>query len=307
MSTSRKNKRKEMFQKLLTKGPAASTDNKAKKSYEDERFWTPSRDKTGNGGAVIRFLPSPNEDEEPFVQYWSHNFQGPTGQWYIENSLNSIGKNDPVSDYNSKLWNSGSDKNKDKARKQKRNLHFVSNIYVEKDPLNPENEGKVFLFRYGKQHMKKIEALMYPVADELDDEVPEAIIPFDPWDGASYKIKVITKGGFPNYEESTFLKPAPLFKGKDADDKIEEVISQGYELYEFINPDNYKSYEELQEKLNRVLGVNTAGESAVPSVADHAEEAFEKSMDSDDESPFIDNDDDGDDEDFDKILKGLVD
>lgn len=297
-----KAKRKQMFDKLLQKGSVAENTN-ARKSYDDERFWNPTRDKSGNGGAVIRFLPSPNEDEQPFAQYWTHSFKGPGG-WYIEKSLNSIGKNDPVSDYNSRLWNSGVDKNKDQARKQKRNLRYVANIYVEKDPLNPENEGKVFLFRFGKQHMDKIEKLMYPVADELDDEVAEPVVPFDPWDGASYKMKITTKAGYPNYEESVFLKPAPLFKGKDADEQIEEVISQGYELSEFTDPANYKSYEELQEKLNRVLGINTTSD-VVSQAAEAAEKSFENDIE--DESPPFDVDDDDDDVDFDAMLKDLTD
>lgn len=309
MAVTRKEKRKALFQKLVQKTQAGENSN-ARKSYEDDRFWQPVRDKSGNGGAVIRFLPSPNENEDPYVSYFDHAFQGPSGSWYIEKSLTSIGKNDPVSDYNSSLWNSGVDKNKDIARRQKRNLRFVSNIYVEKDPINPENEGKVFLFRFGKQHWDKIEKLMHPVVDELEDEVPEPIVPFDPWDGASYKLKITTrKGGYPNYEESSFLKPAPLFKGKDADEKIEEVISQGYELYEFIDPANYKTYDELQAKLNRVLGT-TEVKSPLKEASDNADDEFDvRTRDSDetlendnDESPFIDDEDD-DDIDFDEMLK----
>ena len=116
----------------------------------DDRIWKLDVDKSGNGYAVIRFLPAPEGEDLPFVKLYSHAFQGPGG-WFIENSLTTLGQKDPVSEHNSELWNSGSDANKEIARKQKRRLSYYSNIYVVSDPANPENEGKVFLYKYGKK------------------------------------------------------------------------------------------------------------------------------------------------------------
>ena len=213
----------------------------------DERFWKPEVDKAGNGYAVIRFLPEPEGEDVPFVRIWDHGFQGPGG-WFIENSLTTLGQKDPVSEYNSMLWNSGIESNKDKARKQKRRLSFISNIYVVKDPSNPENEGKVFLYKYGKKIFDKLNEAMNP---QFEDESP--INPFDLWEGSDFKLKIRNVEGFRNYDKSELDVPAPLF---DEDEQLEEVWKSQHSLVEFTNPTNFKTYEELQTKLNRVLGLD---------------------------------------------------
>ena len=227
----------------------------------DERFWKPEVDKAGNGYAVIRFLPESEGEDVPFVRIWDHGFQGPGG-WYIENSLTTLGQKDPVSEYNSMLWNSGIEANKDKARKQKRRLSFISNIYVIKDPSNPENEGKVFLYKYGKKIFDKLNEAMNP---QFEDESP--VNPFDLWEGADFKLKIRNVEGFRNYDKSELDVPAPLF---DEDEQLEQVWKSQNALLEFTNPTNFKTYEELQTKLNRVLGldgaqVNTTAESSFDS------------------------------------------
>ena len=128
-----------------------STSNK----YQDDRIWKPELDKTGNGYAVIRFLPATDKEDMPWVRVWSHAFQGPGG-WYIENSLTTLGRKDPVSEENTRLWNTGVDSDKDIARKRKRKLSYYSNIYVVSDPKHPENEGQVRLFKFGKKIFDKI-------------------------------------------------------------------------------------------------------------------------------------------------------
>ena len=218
----------------------------------DERFWKPEVDKAGNGYAVIRFLPEPEGEDVPFVRIRDHGFQGPGG-WFIENSLTTLGQKDPVSEYNSMLWNSGIESNKDKARKQKRRLSFISNIYVVKDPSNPENEGKVFLYKYGKKIFDKLNEAMNP---QFEDESP--INPFDLWEGSDFKLKIRNVEGFRNYDKSELDVPAPLF---DEDEQLEEVWKSQHSLVEFTNPTNFKTYEELQTKLNRVLGLDGAAPS----------------------------------------------
>jgi len=212
----------------------------------DDRFWKPDVDKAGNGYAVIRFLPAPGDEDVPFVRIWDHGFQGPGG-WYIEKSLTTLGQKDPVSEYNSELWNSGIDANKDLVRKQKRRLGFISNIYVVKDPSHPENEGKVFLYQYGKKIFDKLNAAMHP---EFQDEEP--INPFDLWTGANFKLKIRNVEGYRNYDSSAFDTAGPLF---DEDDKLEAIWKSESSLQEFIDPKNFKSYEELKTKLHRVLGL----------------------------------------------------
>ena len=215
-------------------------------SYEDNRFWKPEVDKAGNGFAVIRFLPAPEGDDYPWTRYWDHGFQGPGG-WYIEKSLTSIGLQDPVSELNSKLWNSGLESDKDIARKQKRRLHYVSNILVISDPAHPENEGKVFLFQYGKKIYDKMMDVMQP---QFQDEQP--VNPFDLWEGANFKLKIRNVEGYRNYDKSEFDKPSALFNGND--EELEAVYSKCYSLKEFTDPSKYKSYDELKAKLERVLG-----------------------------------------------------
>lgn len=232
---------------------AEATGGGEKKSYVDERVWKPTVDKAGNGYAVLRFLPATEGQELPWVRYWDHGFKGPTGQWYIENSLTSIGQNDPVGELNSKLWNSGIDADKEKARAQKRRLHYVANVLVVQDPSAPQNEGKVFLYKFGKKIFDKIMDSMQP---EFADETP--VNPFDFWEGADFKLKIRQVEGYRNYDKSEFSSPSALY---DADEsKLESVYNQLHDLGEFTDPKNYKSYDELKAKLMRVLGEEaTAG------------------------------------------------
>ena len=211
----------------------------------DERTWKLDVDKSGNGYAVIRFLPAPEGEDLPFVKLYSHAFQGPGG-WYIENSLTSLGQKDPVSEYNTQLWNNGTDAGKETARKQKRKLTYMSNIYVVKDPANPDNEGKVFLFKYGKKIFDKLTAAMQP---EFEDE--EAIDPFDFWQGANFKLKAKNVAGYRNYDSSEFAAVTPLL---DDDDALEGLWKKQYSLAEIVAADQFKSYEDLKKRLEYVLG-----------------------------------------------------
>jgi len=226
-----------------------------KKSYVDERLWKPTMDKSGNGYAVIRFLPAPDGEDLPWVKLWNHAFQGPTGQWYIENSLTTLGNNDPVSEYNSKLWNSGVESDKEIARKQKRKLQYYSNIYVVSDSANPQNEGKVFLYRYGKKIFDKIMEAMQPA---FEDETP--INPFDFWEGANFKLKLRKVDGYWNYDKSEFESVSAL---SDDDDGLEEIYGKQYSLAEFTAPSNFKSYDELKTRLDMVLSGTVAANSTV--------------------------------------------
>jgi len=230
---------------------AAEQENKPleKKSYIDERIWKPVMDKTGNGFAIIRFLPAPKGEELPWVKLWNHAFQGPTGQWYIENSLTTISQNDPVSELNTKFWNSGVESDKEIARKQKRKLQYYSNIYVVKDSANPQNEGKVFLYRFGKKIFDKIMETMQPA---FEDET--SINSFDFWEGANFKLKLRKVDGYWNYDKSEFETPSALF---DKDDELEKLWEKQYSLSEFTAPTNFKSYDELQTRLNTVLSGTT--------------------------------------------------
>jgi hypothetical protein len=225
-----------------------------KKSGADDRFWSATVDKAGNGYAVIRFLPAPPDEDFPFVRIFDHGFQGPGG-WYIENSLTTIGKNDPVSEYNSKLWNSGVEANKEIARKQKRRLHYVSNIYVVQDSGNPDNEGKVFLYKYGKKIFDKLNESMNP---QFADE--QAVNPFDLWAGANFKLKIRNVEGYRNYDKSEFDKAGPLFND---DAELEATWKKEHSLQSFLDASNFKSYDELQAKLMRALGENTAKKAVV--------------------------------------------
>ena len=211
----------------------------------DDRIWKLECDKGGNGYAVIRFLPAPDGEDLPFVKLYSHAFQGPGG-WYIENSLTTLGQKDPVSEYNTTLWNNGTDAGKETARKQKRKLTYISNIYVVKDPANPENEGKVFLYKYGKKIFDKLTAAMQP---EFEDE--EAIDPFDFWQGANFKLKAKNVAGYRNYDSSEFTATTPLL---DDDDALEGLWKKEYSLAEIVATDQFKSYDELKTRLSYVLG-----------------------------------------------------
>ena len=215
----------------------------------DERFWKPEMDKTGVGSAIIRFLPAPEGEELPWVKMYSHAFQG-NGGWYIENSLTTIGQKDPVSEHNRELWNSGSDKDKETVRKQKRKLSYYSNIYVIKDPAHPENEGKVFLFKFGKKIFDKILNAMQP---EFEDEEP--INPFDFWGGANFRLKIRKVEGYWNYDKSEFDSPSALL---DDDDALEALWKKEYSLSAVVASDQFKSYEDLEKRLKYVLGQKSA-------------------------------------------------
>ena len=216
-----------------------------KKSYVDERLWKPELDKSGTGSAVIRFLPAVDGEELPWVKVWKHAFQGPTGKWYIENSLTTLNQKDPVSEHNTSLWNTGLESDKETARKQKRKLEYYSNIYVVSDPKHPENNGKVFLFRYGKKIFDKIMAAMQP---EFEDETP--INPFDFWEGANFKLKIRKVDGYWNYDKSEFDSVSALL---DDDAKLDSTWKTQYPLADFHAPSNFKSYEELKKRLDDVL------------------------------------------------------
>ena len=214
----------------------------------DERYWRPELDKSGNGYSIIRFLPAPTDEDLPWARMWNHGFQGPGG-WYIENSLTTQGKKDPVSEYNSRLWNSGIEANKEVARKQKRRLNYTSNVYIVKDPANPENEGQIRLYRYGKKIFDKINDLMNP---EFEDETP--VNPFDLWEGANFKMKIRKIEGYSNYDKSEFDTPAALLED---DNKMEEIWNSEHSLKEIVSDDKFKTFDELKEKLDKVLGLGT--------------------------------------------------
>ena len=230
-------------------------------SGADDRLWKLEVDKAGNGYAVIRFLPAPDGEELPWAKVWSHAFQGPGG-WYIENSLTTLGGKDPVSEYNRLLWNSGNDADKDLARKQKRKLTYIANIYVVKDPTNPHNEGKTFLYKFGKKIFDKITAAMQP---EFEDE--EAIDPFDFWQGANFKLKAKNVAGYRNYDSSEFSAPSAIL---DDDDALETLWKKEYSLKEFTDASEFKSYADLEKRLNAVL--NQSRPAVAPEVANEEEE-----------------------------------
>ena len=211
----------------------------------DDRLWKPEVDKTGNGYAVIRFLPAPEGEDIPWAKIYSHAFQGPGG-WYIENSLTSVGKKDPVSEHNRELWNSGNESDKDVVRRQKRKLSYYANIYVVKDPTNPQNEGGVFLYKFGKKIFDKIMEAMQP---EFEDESP--INPFDFWQGANFKLKIVKKDGYWNYDKSEFDTVSPLLEDEDA---LEALWGKEYSLAAVNAADQFKSYEDLEKRLKYVLG-----------------------------------------------------
>ena len=216
----------------------------SKNKYQDDRIWKPELDKTGNGYAVIRFLPASTGEEMPWQRVWSHAFQD-KGGWYIENSLTTLNQKDPVSEENTRLWNTGVDSDKEIARKRKRKLSYYSNIYVVSDPKHPENEGKVFLFKFGKKIFDKITEAMQPA---FDDETP--INPFDFWKGANFKLKIRKVDGYWNYDKSEFEGVSQI---KESDEDIKNIWSKQYPLLPFVDPSNFKTYDELKEKLNRVI------------------------------------------------------
>ncbi len=243
-----------------------------KPTYGDDRIWKCERDKSGNGYAVIRFLPASNNEDVPWVQMWSHGFKGPGG-WYIENSLTTLGKDDPVSKANTALWNSGIDSDKDIARDRKRKLSYYSNILVLEDSANKENEGKVFLFRYGKKIFEKITGVMNP---EFKDETP--LNPFDFWEGANFKIKIRQVEGYVNYDKSEFADQSKLFDGDD--EKCEVIWNQQHSLQDILAPENFKSYQELEARFNTVVGSGSNFEESIES-EDAVEPAVKESSNDD--------------------------
>jgi len=232
-------------------GPGETkTDNR-----NDERFWQPTRDKAGNGYAVIRFLPGDAEAPTPWVRYWDHFFKGPTGQWYVEKSLTSIGQADPLSESNSKLWNEdGSEEAKRIVRERKRNLRYIANVLIISDPSAPENEGEVKLYRFGKKIFDKIMDSMQP---QFPDERP--VNPFDMWQGADFTVKIRKVEGYPNYDASAFKSPSAM-AGSDED--LEAIYNKQHDMTEWTEPKNFKSYDELKARLAVVLG-----ESSTPMTA----------------------------------------
>jgi hypothetical protein len=268
---------------------AESMSSGGNQNSDADEYWKCNVDKVGNGYAIIRFLPTPEQDGDdglPFVKYWDHGFQGPGG-WYIQTSLTSIGLNDPVSDYNGKLWATGNESDKELARKQKRRLHYVSNIYVVKDSSNPENEGKVFKFRYGKKIFEKITGAMNP---QFEDEV--AFDPFDLWTGANFKLKIRKVDGYQNYDLSEFDKPSPL---SQSDEELELIYNSQSSLKEILDPKNFKSYEELERLLNKALG-NAPTKQASPqenkmknieTKEKEIENAFTDTLDDDENADFF--------------------
>ena len=252
----------------LKKAVEASSTGGNNKSSADDRFWQPEVDAAGNGYAVIRFLDTPavdGEDGLPWVQIWSHGFQGPGG-WYIENSLTTLGKTDPVSEYNTVLWNSGIEANKEIARKQKRKLTYIANILVISDPKRPQNEGKVFLYKFGKKIFDKVKEKLEP---QFADETP--LNPFDFWKGANFKVKIRNVEGYRNYDKSEFDSPAALHNGDDA--QIEKVWKSAYSLKDFLKADNFKTYDELKAKLERVLGAGGSAAASAKKIDDDQEDA----------------------------------
>jgi hypothetical protein len=244
--------------RLLSQVEKVNSPQQSNNSNQDDRFWRPELDKSGNGYAVIRFLPEAEGNELPWIRVFNHGFQGPTGKWYIENSLTTLNQKDPVAEYNSILWNSGTEANKDIARKQKRRLSYIANVLVVSDPKHPENEGQVKLFKFGKKIFDKITDQMKP---QFEDETP--VNPFDPWTGTNFKLKIRKVEGFTNYDKSEFDSKSALFEGDDA--KIEALWKTQYNLSEFIAPSNFKSYDELKAKLDLVLNLNSAPETFAPS------------------------------------------
>jgi hypothetical protein len=244
--------------KLLQQVQKDDSPTTEKKSYVDERLWKPQVDKSGNGYAVLRFLPAIEGEEMPWVRVWNHAFQGPTGQWYIENSLTTLSKNDPVSEYNSQLWNSGVESDKEIARKQKRKLQYFANVYIVEDTMNPENTGKVMLYRFGKKIFDKLMEAMQP---EFADETP--INPFDMWEGANFKLKIRKVDGYWNYDKSEFDSPSQL---KSTDEELEAIYKKEHSLAEFLAPSNFKSYDELKTRLDAVLSGTVATKTAAAMV-----------------------------------------
>lgn len=238
-------------------------------SYEDNRIWKPTLDKSSNGFAVIRFLPAVEGEDLPWVRTFSHGFQG-KGGWFIENCPTTIGGKCPVCEGNNELWNSGVESNKGIARDRKRKLAYISNILVISDPAAPENEGKVFLYKFGKKIFEKIEEKMHP---QFQDE--EAVNPFDFWAGADFKLKVRKVDGYINYDKSEFAEPKALFGGDDA--KLEALWKTQHSLKDFLAPKEFKSYDELKRKFDSVIGGSAPASRKAEDIDEIEEESISRS------------------------------
>lgn len=248
---------------------------------EDETVWSCKTDSAGNGQAVIRFLPAPKGEEFPYVRLWTHGFKGPTGKWYIENSRTTLGEKDPVSEVNNALWETKLESNKTIARNQKRKLGYWSNVLVVSDPANPENEGKVFKFRYGQKIFEMLNLKMTPPEPEFDDEEKaDPVNPFCPWDGLNFKLKIVRKEGFANFDKSTFAKASPL---AGSDEEIEAIWDKCHSLKDIVSADKFKSYEDLEKRLNLVLNLSgsAAPKGAAETTLDDDDESFIKKVEDD--------------------------
>lgn len=227
-----------------------TTSGENSNANSDEGYWRPTVDKAGNGSAIIRFLPAPPPESLPFVMFYRHAFEGPNG-WYIELSRTTLGENDPLGEYNSRLWATKDEALRDQVRKQSRKQTYVSNIYVIQDKGNPENEGKVFLFRYGKKIFEKIKKAIEP---EYEQDTP--FDPFHVMEGANFRLRQKKQAGYPNYDDSVFESPTPLLKGDEK--AILQTLNSLRSLVEIVSPDKFKTYEDLKKKLDRVMGFDTA-------------------------------------------------
>lgn len=254
-----------------TTNPQQNTSNK------DERFWKPEVDKSGNGYAVIRFLPQTEGEELPWVRVFNHGFKGPGG-WLIDNCLTTINQKCPVCEANTELWQTGSTQNQNTVRDRKRKLKYISNIYVVKDPSNPQNEGKVFLYQFGKKIFDKLQDMMRP---EFEDEKP--VNPFDFWDGANFKLKIRKVDGYQNYDKSEFDSPSPLL---DDDDELERIYNMQHSLEEFVSPDKFKTYEQLKDRLDKVLGTVQDTTTAEEDVYKESSKVVSTSVSTEDVAPF---------------------
>jgi hypothetical protein len=274
-----KKSRSKSIQKLVEEATKMTTSSSS--SQKDERYWEPKVDKAGNGYAVIRFMPAPEGEDLPWVRYWDHAFKGPSGLWYIEKSLTTLGQSDPVSETNSEIWNTGREDMKAIARERRRRLHYVSNIYIISDPAAPENEGKVFLFKYGKKIFEKIMDAMQP---EFEDE--ESIVPFDFWEGADFKMKIRQVDGYRNFDKSEFVKNngkgIPFMDGND--EKLEKIYGTLYPLLDIIDPSHFKSYDELKTKFLRVIGSENTMKMAAAAAADASDDGNDDSSTAAEES-----------------------
>lgn len=261
----KKNRQKQIDS--LIQAAESATGSKSQNNWEKDaaKFWKPTVDKSGNGYAVIRFLPGQDDKTVPWVRFWDHGFQGPGGLWYIERSLTSIGQADPLGEMNTKLWNTGLDSDKELVRQRKRRLHYVSNIYVVEDSANPEMEGKVFMYTYGKKIFDKLNEAMQP---EFADET--AVNPFDLWEGANFKLKIRKVEGYRNYDKSEFADVSELVDGDDT--AMEAVFNTMYVLEEYVDASHYKSYDELNTRLSRVLGASAPVSTAEEVVLDETVE-----------------------------------